>query len=103
MKQRNSTFGATGQISKNLVRKLSKNNYRITVVTRNIHQAGYILRRANAGYLNLVELKNFNLEKMDELIKNCSVCVNLIGIYMKKYQFKTLHTDLVDFSKSKKI
>ncbi len=97
-------FGATGQIGKNLVRKLSKNNYRITVVTRNIHQAGYILKtQANFGYLNLVELKNFNLKKMDELIKNCSVCVNLIGILYekKKYQFKTLHTDLPDLISQK--
>ena len=36
-------FGATGQIGRNLVRILSKNNYKITAVTRNIHRAGYIL------------------------------------------------------------
>ena len=50
-------FGGTGQIGRNLVRKLSENNYKITVVTRNLHQSGYILKtQANPGYLNLVEM-----------------------------------------------
>ncbi len=31
-------FGGSGQIGRNLIRKLTKNNYRETVVTRNIHQ-----------------------------------------------------------------
>jgi len=90
-------FGATGQIGRNLIRKLSKNNYKITAVTRNIHRAGYILKtQANPGYLTLVELKNFKSEKIEELIRNCSICVNLIGILYesKKISFKTIHSDL---------
>ena len=43
-------FGATGQIGRNLIRKLSKNNYKITAVTRNIHQKGLKIKtQANAG------------------------------------------------------
>ena len=39
-------------------KKLTKNNYKIVAVTRNIHRAGYILKtQANPGYLELVELK----------------------------------------------
>ncbi len=90
-------FGATGQIGRNLVRLLSQNNYKITAVTRNIHKAGYILKtQANPGYLKLVEINNFDYEKIKSLIKNCSICVNLIGIlYEKKNnQFQTIHTDL---------
>ena len=50
-------FGASGQIGRNLIRKLTKNNYKVTAVTRNIHRAGYILKtQANPGYLNLVEM-----------------------------------------------
>ena len=89
-------FGATGQIGRNLVRILSKNNYKITAVTRNIHRAGYILKtQANPGYLKLVELKKFDLDKIDSLIKSCSICVNLIGILYekKKDHFKIIHTD----------
>ena len=97
-------FGATGQIGRNLVRKLSKNNYKITAVTRNIHRAGYILKtQANPGYLNLVELKKFNLDKIDELIKNSSICINLIGILYekKKDDFRVIHTDLPNFLSQK--
>jgi len=92
-------FGATGQIGRNLIRKLTKNNYKIIAVTRNIHRAGYILKtQANPGYLELVELKNFNTDKLDELMKRCSVCINLIGILFEKkqYSFKTIHTGLPD-------
>tara|TARA_B100001248_G_C27298860_1_gene416113 strand:+ start:8 stop:973 length:966 start_codon:yes stop_codon:yes gene_type:complete len=92
-------FGATGQIGRNLIRKLSKNNYKIIAVTRNIHRAGYILKtQANPGYLELVEINNFDIRRIDDLIKRCSICVNLIGILYekKKGQFKTIHTDLPD-------
>ena len=92
-------FGATGQIGRNLVRKLTQNNYKIVAVTRNIHRAGYILKtQANPGYLDLIEIKNFNYETIRDLIKNCSICINLIGILYekKKNQFKTIHTDLPD-------
>ena len=64
-------FGATGQIGRNLIRKLSQNNYKIIAVTRNTHRAGYILKtQANPGYLELVELKNFDPKKIEDLMKN---------------------------------
>ena len=90
-------FGATGQIGRNLIRKLSQNNYKITAVTRNIHKAGYILKtQANPGYLELVELKNFSIDKIENLIKKSSICINLIGILYEKIkdEFKILHSDL---------
>ena len=90
-------FGATGQIGRNLIRKLSKNNYKIIAVTRNIHRAGYILKtQANPGYLELVELKSFNLNKIEALIKRSSICINLIGILYEKRkdEFKLIHSDL---------
>ena len=49
-------FGGSGQIGRNLIRKLTKNNYIVTVVTRNIHQKSYIIKtQANAGYIDIVE------------------------------------------------
>ena len=97
-------FGASGQIGRNLIRKLTKNNYKITAVTRDIHRAGYILKtQANPGYLDLVELKNFSGEKIDDLMRNASVCINLIGILYEKSkdQFKLIHTDLPDMLSQK--
>ena len=78
-------FGASGQIGRNLIRKLTNNNYKVIAVTRNIHQKGYILKtQANPGYLEIEELKYFNIEKIRSLIKNCSICINLIGILFEK-------------------
>ena len=37
-------FGGSGQIGRNLIRKLTKNNHRVTAVTRNLHKKGYILK-----------------------------------------------------------
>ena len=92
-------FGASGQIGRNLIRKLTNNNYKVIAVTRNIHQKGYILKtQANPGYLEIEELKYFNIKKIRSLIKNCSICINLIGILFekKKNYFKNIHTDFPD-------
>ena len=62
-------FGASGQIGRHLIRKLTKNNYKVVAVTRNIHQKGYILKtQANPGYLEIVELPYFNIEKIKNLL-----------------------------------
>ena len=63
-------FGGSGQIGRNLIRKLTKNNYRVTVVTRNIHQKSYIIKtQANAGYIDIVEANIFDEEKIRNLFK----------------------------------
>ena len=65
-------FGASGQIGRHLIRKLTKNNYKVVAVTRNIHQKGYILKtQANPGYLEIVELTSFNIDKIKSLIASC--------------------------------
>ena len=97
-------FGASGQIGRNLIRKLTQNNYKVTAVTRNTHRTGYIIKtQANPGYLNLVEIENFEPKKIEELMKGTSICINLIGILYekKKNQFKTIHTDLPDMLSQK--
>ena len=54
-------FGGSGQIGRNLIRKLTTNNYRVTVVTRNIHQKSYIIKtQANTGYIDIVETNIFD-------------------------------------------
>ena len=97
-------FGATGQIGRNLIRKLTQNNYKIKAVTRNTHRAGYILKtQANPGYLELVEITNFNEKKIENLMRECSICINLIGILYEKKggHFKLIHTDLPDLLSQK--
>ena len=97
MKQKNCLiFGASGQIGRHLIRKLTKNNYKVTAVTRNLHQKGYVLKtQANAGYLDIVELNIFNENKLKDLISRADICINLIGILYEKNKgntFKNIHT-----------
>ena len=74
-------FGGSGQIGSNLIRKLTKNNIRVTVVTRNIHQKGLKIKtQANAGYIDIVEANIFDEKKIQKLFSNADICINLIGI-----------------------
>ncbi len=97
MKEKNCLiFGGSGQIGRNLIRKLTKNNYRVTVVTRNIHQKSYIIKtQANAGYIDIVESNIFDEIKIRNLFKKADICINLIGILFEKRKgntFKNIHT-----------
>jgi len=48
-------FGASGLIGRNLIRKLTQNNFKVTAVTRNIHQKGYLLKtQGNPGYIEII-------------------------------------------------
>ena len=78
-------FGGSGQIGRNLIRKLAQNNYKITVVTRNIHQKSYKIKtQANAGYIDIVEANIFDENKIRKLFENADICINLIGILYEK-------------------
>ena len=89
-------FGGSGQIGRHLIRKLTKNDYRVTVVTRNIHQKSYIIKtQANAGYIDIVEANIFDEEKIRSLFEKADICINLIGILYEKKKgntFKNIHT-----------
>ena len=90
-------FGASGQIGSHLVRKLTKNNYTVTVVTRNSHQKAYKLKtQANAGYLNIVQVSIFDEDKIRSLISKTDICINLIGILYEKNKsnnFENIHSN----------
>ena len=89
-------FGASGQIGRHLVRKLTKNNYIVTAVTRNLHQKAYVLKtQANAGYIEIVEANIFDEQKIRNLISKNDICINLIGILYERRKgstFKNIHT-----------
>ncbi len=89
-------FGCSGQIGRSVVRKLTKDNYTVTAVTRNIHQKGIILKTlGNAGFINIVEVNIFDENKIRELFKNADICINLVGILFEQKKgntFKNIHT-----------
>ena len=74
-------FGSSGQIGKSLIRKFTKNNYRVIAVTRSIHQKGYQIKtQSNYGYLDIEEINSFSENNISRLMQKCSICINLIGI-----------------------
>ena len=89
-------FGGSGQIGRHLIRKLTKNNYKVTVVTRNLHQKGYVIKtQANAGYIDIIEANIFDEVKIRKLFIQTDICINLIGILYendKGSTFKNIHS-----------
>ena len=89
-------FGGSGQIGRHLIRKLTKNNYKVTIVTRNLHQKGYAIKtQANAGYIDIVEANIFDETKIRKLFSQTDICINLIGILYesgKGNTFKNIHS-----------
>ena len=89
-------FGGSGQIGRYLIRKLTKNNYKVTVVTRNLHQKGYTIKtQANAGYIDIIEANIFDEAKIRKLFVKTDICINLIGILYENKKgntFKNIHS-----------
>ncbi len=88
-------FGGSGQIGRHLIRKLTQNDYRVIVVTRNIHQKGHIIKtQGNAGYIDVVEANISDELKIKSLFERADICINLIGILYEKKRnsFKNIHT-----------
>jgi len=89
-------FGCSGQVGRSVVRKLTKDNYTVTAVTRNIHQKGIVLKTlGNAGFINIVEANIFDEKKIRGLFKKTDICINLVGILYEQKKgntFKNIHT-----------
>ena len=89
-------FGGSGQIGRHLIRKLTKNNYKVTIVTRSLHQKGYAIQtQANAGYIDIVEANIFDEVKIRKLFSKTDICINLVGILYESGRgntFKNIHS-----------
>ena len=85
-------FGGSGQIGRFLIRKLTKNNIKVTVVTRNIHQKSYIIKtQGNAGYINIIEANIYDEKIIRSLFEKADICINLIGILFENKRGNTFH------------
>tara|TARA_B100000029_G_scaffold454560_1_gene481145 strand:- start:75 stop:1037 length:963 start_codon:yes stop_codon:yes gene_type:complete len=94
-------FGASGLIGRHLIRKLTSNNFKVTLVTRSVHRKGYYLKPlGNPGYIDIVECSIFDENKIRDLVKNSDVCINLIGILYQKNtsnSFENIHEKFPNF------
>ena len=93
-------FGATGQIGRHLIRKLTKNNYKVICQTRNIHKAIFLKTSGSIGYIDIKEAKIFDYEKISELVDSSDIVINLIGILYESGKintFEKIHTLFPNF------
>ncbi len=92
-------FGGSGQIGRHLIRRLTNNNHQVTVVTRNLHSKGSILKtQGNPGYIEIVETNVFDEEKLYKLFEDKEICINLVGILYenKNNTFNNIHKNFPD-------
>ena len=88
-------FGATGQIGRHLIRKLTKNNYKVICQTRNLHKAIFLKTSGSLGYIDIKETKIFDYEKVIRLVDSADIVINLIGILFESGKintFEKIHT-----------
>ena len=73
-------FGAGGFFGKHLMRALTKLDYRVKVATRNPYLKGYLKPLGNPGQIELFKANIFNSEDVKQVLKNCDLVINLVGI-----------------------
>jgi len=86
-------FGAGGFLGKHLMRQLTKLDYRVKVATRNPYLKGYLKPLGNPGQIELFKTNIFNPEDIKQVLKNCDLAINLVGILYetKKQKFSQVH------------
>ena len=86
-------FGAGGFLGKHLMRQLTKLDYRVKVATRNPYLKGYLKPLGNPGQIELFKTNIFNPEDVKQVLKNCDIAINLVGILYetRKQKFNQIH------------
>ena len=84
-------FGAGGFIGKHLMRQLTKLDYRIKVATRSPYLKGYLKPLGSPGQIELFKTNIFNVGNVKEVLRNCDLVINLVGILFetRKKKFKS--------------
>ena len=96
-------LGASGQIGKHLIRKLTKNNYKAICQTRNAHKSVFLKTSGQLGYIDILELNIFDSKKLEQAISSADICINLIGILFEKGNvntFENIHVKLPEIVSS---
>ena len=92
-------LGSSGQLGRHLIRKLTKNNYKVVCQTRNAHKSLFLKSSGSIGYIDIVEANIFDTKKIEELISNVDICINLIGILYEKDKINTFENIHAKFPK----
>ncbi len=75
------------------MRQLTKLDYRVKVATRNPYLKGYLKPLGNPGQIELFKTNIFNPEDVKQVLKNCNIAINLVGILYetRKQKFNQIH------------
>ena len=87
-------FGGGGFLGKHLMRQLTKLDYRVKVATRNPYLKGYLKPLGNPGQIELFKTNIFNPEDVRQVLKNCDLVINLVGILYetRRQKFDQIHS-----------
>ena len=87
-------FGAGGFLGKHLMRELTKLDYRVKVATRNPYLKGYLKPLGSPGQIELFKTNIFDQESVKQVLKNCDLVINLVGILYetRKQKFNQIHS-----------
>jgi len=87
-------FGAGGFLGKHLMRELTKLDYRVKVATRNPYLKGYLKPLGSPGQIELFKTNIFDQESVKQVLKNCDLAINLVGILheTRKQKFNQIHS-----------
>ena len=87
-------FGAGGFLGKNLMRELTKLDYRVKVATRNPYLKGYLKPLGSPGQIELFKTNIFDQGSVKQVLKNCDLAINLVGILYetRKQKFNQIHS-----------
>jgi len=88
-------FGGGGFIGKHLMRHLTKLDYRVKVATRNPYLKGYLKPLGSPGQIELFKTNIFNAEDVKQVLKDCDIAINLVGILYenRKQKFNQVHVN----------
>ena len=88
-------FGGSGFIGRHLIRRLTKQDYRILVATRSPHLSGFLKPLGGSGQVELVRTNLYNSDDVKSILKNSNIVINLVGILYenRKQKFDNLHSE----------
>ena len=90
-------FGGTGFVGRHLIKYLCNHECIIKVPTRNPAKGYFLQPLGDVGQINLIKFDLSDNKKLENLIKDSDVIINLIGILFEKKRndFTNLHYNFV--------
>ena len=88
-------FGGSGFVGEAIIERLAKTNLKLKIATRKPYLSQQLKVYGDIGQIELVKIDIASTLSIENFIKDCDVCINLIGILFEKgsQKFKTLHVD----------